>query len=82
MFESLIPRGKMGRPEEIAWTEEISWTEISWTKFRGQTELPLSQKFSRQAFLKVSGPECVGEMIICVHEPQHTAHDPLFRHNI
>jgi hypothetical protein len=36
MFESLIPRGKMGRPEEIAWTEEISWTEISWTKFRGQ----------------------------------------------
>jgi hypothetical protein len=27
-------------------------------------------------------PQCVGEMIFCVHEPQYAAQDPWFGYNI
>jgi hypothetical protein len=30
----------------------------------------------------VSVPQCVGEMIFCVHEPQYAAQDPSFGYNI
>jgi hypothetical protein len=32
--------------------------------------------------VSVNRYECVGEIVICAHEPQHAAQDPSFRYNI
>jgi hypothetical protein len=50
----------------------VSWTDgaATFTKARPRSSV------------KVPAPQCVGEIIICVREPQHVAHDALPNYDI
>jgi hypothetical protein len=61
-------------------------SEFRGPEFRGQSfvvspELALSETVPKTP-VKVAAPQCVGEMIFCVHEPQYAGQDPSFGYNI